>query len=171
MKKYLPFFLSGLGLIILLGAAGFLIYPQKAQQPTPASLPETVLDLPLSESLQSDDAVAEITRMHGNDFSLTSGAIGMYGADHTITLWIAEVSTQTDAGQMLIAMRDKIANSSGSSPFEPIGERSDGSRTIYELEGMGQKHFYFQSRKLVVWLAVEPESAEDTLSQILKFFP
>jgi hypothetical protein len=171
MRKYLPFFLSGLGLIIFLGAAGFLISPQKAQRPKPAVLPEMILDLPLSESIQSEAAIAEIARMHGNDFDLTSAAIGMYGADYTITLWIAEVSTQTGAGQMLMAMRDKIANSAGSSPFEPVAERSDGSRTVYELEGMGQKHFYYQSGKLVVWLAVQPESAEVALNQILKFYP
>jgi hypothetical protein len=171
MKRYLPFFLSGFGLIILLGAAGFLIYPQMAQKPTPAALPDMIIDLRLSESIQAEAAIAEISRMHGNEFSLTSGAIGMYGADHTLTLWVAEVSTQTGAGRMLIAMRDKIANSSGSSPFEPVGERRAGSRTIYELDGMDQKHFYFQSRKLIVWLAVEPESAETALRQILKFYP
>ena len=68
-------------------------------------------------------------------------------------------------------MRDKIARTSGSSPFSPVGERKDGSRTIYELDGMGQKHFYFQSGKLIVWLAVDLESAEEVLAQVLKFYP
>jgi hypothetical protein len=35
----------------------------------------------------------------------------------------------------------------------------------------GQKHFYFQSRKLIVWFAVDPERAEEALNQILKFYP
>src|SRR3990172_85166 len=57
------------------------------------------------------------------------------------------------------------------SPFSPVGERQDGTRIVYELDGMGQKHFYFQSGKMIVWLAVNPERAEEALTQVLKFYP
>jgi hypothetical protein len=70
---------------------------------------------------------------------------------------------------MLIAMKDKIAE--GNSPFTPAGERPDGGRVIYELEGMGQKHFYFQSGDLLIWLAADQEIAEQAISQVLEFYP
>jgi hypothetical protein len=66
-------------------------------------------------------------------------------------------------------MKDKIAE--GNSPFTPTGERPDGSRVIYELGGMGQKHFYFQSGDLLIWLAADVDLAEQALGQVLVFYP
>ena len=171
MKRLFPLALMGLGLLFVIGTAGFWSYNQKFQKPAPAPLPERVAGLSLTQSLLGEEAIAEFTRLHGTDFPLTSGAVGMYGNDHSITLWVAGAPLQTIANQMLVAMRDKIASTSGSSPFSPVDERQDGSRTVYELDGMGQKHFYFQSVKLIVWLAVNPERAEEILTQILKFYP
>lgn len=160
-----------LGVIFIIGTAGFWSYNQKLQNPALAPIPERVAGLALTQSLAADEAIAEFTRLHGNDFPLTSGAVGMYGSDHSVTLWVAGAASKLSASKMVTAMRDKIASSPGRSPFLPAGERQAGSRTIYELNGMGQKHFYFQSGKLIVWLAVDPERAEETLAQTLKFYP
>ena len=66
-------------------------------------------------------------------------------------------------------MRDKIIE--GNAPFIPLGERQVGGRTVYELEGLGQKHFYFQSCDLVIWLAADANLAEGALTQSLEFYP
>jgi hypothetical protein len=66
-------------------------------------------------------------------------------------------------------MRDRIA--SAESPFTPLAERSDGQRTVYELEGMGQHNYYFQSGDLVIWLAADQQYAEVALQQLLAFYP
>ena len=171
MKRLLPLSLICLGLLVIIGTAGFWSFNQKIQHPSSAPLPERVADLPLAESIQAEEAIAEFSRLHGNGFPLTSGAIGIYGANHAVTLWVAGAPAQFIADRMLIAMRDKIASTPGKSPFSPVGERQDGTRTVYELDGMGQKHFYFQSGKLIVWLAVDIESADEVLSQILEFYP
>jgi hypothetical protein len=52
-----------------------------------------------------------------------------------------------------------------------LGELKDGNRLIYELEGMGQRHYYFQSGKLLIWMAANPELAEQAITEILKFYP
>jgi hypothetical protein len=36
---------------------------------------------------------------------------------------------------------------------------------------MGQKHFYFQSGDLLIWLAADQEIAEQAISQVLEFYP
>lgn len=171
MKRLFPLALMSLGLLLIISTAGFWSYNQKAQKPAPAPLPERVADLSLTQSLLGEEAIAEFTRLHGNEFPLVSGAMGMYGSSHSVTLWVAGATAPSIAGKMVGAMRDKIASTSGRSPFLPIGERQAGSRTVYELDGMGQKHFYFQSGKLIVWLAVDPERAEEILTQILNFYP
>lgn len=171
MKKLFPICLICVGILSLLVSAGVWGYNQKVQHPSSAPLPDAVADLDLTESLMAERAITEFTRLHGNDFPIISGSIGMYGADHSATLWVAGAPLQPVAGRMLAAMRNKIASTSGGSPFSPVGERQDGSRTVFELDGMGQKHFYFQSGKLIVWLTVDPERAEEALTQILKFYP
>ena len=70
---------------------------------------------------------------------------------------------------MIIYMRDEIAT--GSSPFTPEGERFINDRTIYTFDGMGQKHFYFQSGRLIIWLAADENIAEQALYEILEYFP
>ena len=171
MKRLFPICLIGIGILILLVSAGFWAYNQKVQHPSSAPLPERITDLSLTQSMMAERAIAEFARLHGNGFPIISGAVGMYGADHSATLWVAGALLQPVAGRMLVAMRDKIASTSGRSPFSPVGERQDGTRTVYELDGMGQKHFYFQSGKMIVWLAVDPERAEEALTQVLKFYP
>ena len=43
--------------------------------------------------------------------------------------------------------------------------------STYALDGMGQKHFYFQSKNLIIWLAAEPSIADEALKQILEDYP
>jgi len=59
----------------------------------------------------------------------------------------------------------------GGSPFTPVEQFNQGARTIYVLEGMGQMHFYFQSKNLVIWLAADPAVADAAIKQILEAYP
>ena len=70
---------------------------------------------------------------------------------------------------MTDAMRSKIAQ--GNSPFTPIDEIRNDNRVVYVLNGMGQKHYYFQSKKLVIWLAADPTIADAAIQQILEVYP
>ena len=64
---------------------------------------------------------------------------------------------------------DRIAE--GRSPFTSDGVRTIDKRPVYELTGLGQKHFYFQAGTQVIWLAADPALAEQALQQALQFFP
>ena len=70
---------------------------------------------------------------------------------------------------MMVDMRDKIARSE--TPFTQLNEMKYGSRTVYELVGMGQQHYYFRSGNLVIWLAVNEQVAELALQEALEFYP
>jgi hypothetical protein len=73
------------------------------------------------------------------------------------------------AGKMMIDMRDKIALVT--SLFTSTAERQQADRMAYALDGMGQKHFYYQSRKLIIWLAADENIAEQALEETLEFYP
>ncbi|HEY4723022.1 MAG TPA: hypothetical protein VII92_14310, partial [Anaerolineae bacterium] len=95
---------------------------------------------------------------------------GAYTNDQAkATLWVSKFASRAVAQQIVDAMRSKIAE--GRSPFESTGTQQVGSRLIYELDGLGQKHFYFQSNDLVIWLAVDPAMASRALTQTLEVYP
>jgi hypothetical protein len=121
MKRLFPLALMGLGLLLIMVTAGFWSFNQKVQHPSSAPLPEAVAGLRLTGSVQGDQAIAEFARLHDDNFPLMSGAVGMYGDDHSATLWVAGAPFKPMAGRMLSAMRDKITSTSGRSPFSPVG--------------------------------------------------
>jgi hypothetical protein len=104
--------------------------------------------------------------MHGQEFQLTQGAGCSYGE---ATLYVAGTPLSFLAGRMMVDMRDKIAGSE--TPYTPLNEMKYGSRTVYELVGMGQQHYYFRSGNLVIWLAVNEQVAELALQEALEFYP
>jgi hypothetical protein len=52
-----------------------------------------------------------------------------------------------------------------------LNQAAVDQRMVYELDGMGQRHFYFRSDQLIIWLAVDVRLAEDALRQVLILYP
>ncbi len=167
--KTLSLFLIGLGVIIILGVFGFGYYNHLITNPKPAPLPEKISEFPLRRHIFGMQAVDEINQLHSLEFPLSSGAVGIYGNQGEITLWVSGAPTNSMAARLTSDMEMRIAE--GNSPFTPLGERDDGDRLIYELDGLGQKHFYFQSGKLLIWLAADFDIAEKVLDAALVFYP
>lgn len=168
MKRIGPIAVIGIGLLLLFGVGGQLYLDNLLTHPGALSLPERVVDLQMTDYKTGAQAIAEFGHLHGKQFPLTSGAVGVYG-DGRITLWAAGAPLDILAWRMLSAMRTKIAE--GSSPFTPIEQYKQGNRMIYVLEGMGQRHFYFQSNSAVIWLAADPSVADAAIQQILEDYP
>jgi hypothetical protein len=119
------------------------------------------------------EAVAEVTRLHGKEFPLISGAMATYG-EGVVLLWVSGAPASPMAAGMVRAMTDKIADASAGSarsPFTPVGRRQMDGRTVYELSGMGQRHFYFQSGSFVIWLAADDAIAEGAIKDVMEFYP
>lgn len=161
--------LIGLGLFLLLLGLGYAVYLQSVEQVGSASLPGELAGLPLTGEMSGRSAISELAWMHGQGFKLNQGSVGTYGRDGEIILYVAGTPFEFMAGRLLTAMRDKIANVD--SPFLPIAEHKIGQHEVYELEGMGQMHFYLRSNDLVVWLAVDHALAAEALQQALDFYP
>lgn len=168
MRKFVCYALIGLGIILILVSGSTYLYQSGTIQPAVVPLPEQLVGLPQSTKITGTQATQEFDMLHNQHFPLTSGAVGIYG-DQRATLWIGGAPFNFMATDMITAMHDKISD--GGSPFTPKGEFKDGKRTIYALEGMGQNHYYFQSKNLVIWLAVEPSIADEALKQTLEAYP
>ena len=157
-----------LGILLSFSAFGLLYVDNHPREQVRGNLPDQVAGFDLTSSKAGSEAITEFTSMHGEEFPVTSGAIGYYGSGKA-TLWVAGTSSEEIASEMVSDMQAKIAQ--GNSPFTPVDEIRDGDRTVYVLEGMGQKHYYFQSKNLVIWLAAEPSPANAAIQQILEVYP
>ncbi len=168
MKRFLPVGLIVVGILLIVGALARFYFGSLISQPAEVSLPDSIAGLRITNYTTGAQAVAEFENLHGKQFPVTSGSIGVYG-NNEITLWVAGAPSGAIALELTNAMREKIA--SGNSPFTPLEQLNQGNRTIHVLEGMGQKHYYFQSQNLVIWLAVDPVLAGQALQQILEVYP
>ncbi len=157
---------SGIIFVTIAIAIRFLLIELEISYP--AWLPEAVAGLRLERQILGKEGVAEINRLHGKSFTLVDGAVGRYDSGQ-VTLWVSRAQSANSAEKILLAMRDRIAV--GDAPFTPLGERKHPKRIVYEVEGLGQLHYYFRSNDLVVWVATDKNSADEALADALGYFP
>ena len=167
MRRIFPLALVAFGFLLSVAAFGQAYRTNPNLISKTNILPAQVAGLDLTSSTSGESAISEFTSMHGKEFPVISGDIGYYG-DGRITLWVAGTSTDAVAAEMVSSMQDRIAE--GNSPFTPVNEIQNGNRTVYVLDGMEQKHYYFQSNHLVIWLAAQPSIAQEATQQILEVY-
>jgi hypothetical protein len=165
MKRNYPLALIAFGILLSIAAFGRAYRSSENPISTTTTLPKQVVGLELTSTKSGEAAISEFVSMHGKEFPVTSGNNGYYG-NGAITIWVAGTSTDAGAEEMVDSMYARIAD--GNSPFTPIDQFQNVNRTVYVLDGMGQKHFYFQSNSLVIWLAAQPTVAEAAIQQILE---
>ena len=168
MRRIVPLVLIGIGALLIFAMGGWLYFGNLTSNPTALPLPDRLAGLPLTMEMTGAQATEEFDMLHNEHFPLTSGAVGIYG-DRKAALWVGGAPFDFMATSLVTAMRDKIAE--GNSPFTPVAEIRNGGRTVYVLEGTGQRHYYFQSENLVIWLASDPAFADQALQQILEAYP
>lgn len=170
LKRHTPILFLALGLLLILAGVVYSQVSQAIANPGAAPLPQAVVGQPRLRASFGSEAIAEVSRLHGQEFPLSSGAVATYGRPGaSVTLWIAGSPARLMAVRMVAQMEDAIATAE--SPFTPLGVRQMDGRDVYELSGMGQRHFYFRSADLVVWLATDEDVAEAALDEISAFYP
>ena len=168
MKRIFAIGLMVIGVWLVVGAIGWTFFDHPSSQFSEGSLPDSIAGLRLTSSTTGAQAIEEVSSMHGKEFPIEFGEIGIYG-DREVTLWVAGAASDAVAVEMTTAMQEKIAE--GNSPFTPTNQIQNKDRKVYILDGMGQRHYYFQSNNLVIWLAANPSVADAAIQQILEVYP
>jgi len=169
MRRAFPLALAVLGSLLIVGSVGSGLLGNAVVNPAALSLPDQIARLKRAQYITGRAAAVEFSNMHGEQFPVTSGAVAIYGTDKQITIWVAGTPVDFLAPQLVDAMHRRIAE--GRSPFTEVDTFHDRGRTVYVLTGMGQKHYYFRSKNLVIWLASEPAVANEAIGQILEEYP
>ena len=168
LLRYLAFILVVAGLALAVGAGGWLYYHSLVANPGAETLPEALAGLPRTQALAGRLAVQEINHLHGLNFAITSGGVGVYGQQQII-VWVSGSPLDFIAMRMQDEMNLRIAE--GRSPFTVLETQQVDGRTVQLLEGLGQQHFYFRSGRRLVWLAADAGLAQQALVEALAFYP
>ncbi len=162
-KQILPLLLIIIGVATILVGGLVLVIVLQAEQ-NPVTVPRALAGVPLTTEMTGEEALTEISRLHGKRFPLVDGVMGMYGGN-TAILWASSTWLPIMAEKQVEAMETRIAE--GKSPFTPIETREISGTTVYVLSGMGQLHFYFQHKQQVLWLAANADIADAALTDLL----
>ena len=167
-RKYLSYFLFSAGVILLAGSVLIYFHTRQTSSINLAeNVPEIVAGLPLVQLITGQEAIDRIHQLHGKDFRLDDGVVAIYG-NQNVTLWISEAGSVLAAFDLIESMNARI--SQGDSPFTPLGELELDGFTVFALDGMGQAHYYWQSGKLVLWLAADVPVAQQAILNSVEFY-
>ncbi len=125
-------------------------------------IPTQLGALKLTNSQLGKDALNEFAQLHGQGFDLINGYRADYAnGDSKLTLWVGQAKDANAAQGMVKTMADKIGG--GNPMFTDLSELSISNRTIYEVKGQGQLHFFYAVNDKIVWVATDPNNAADAL--------
>ncbi len=130
-------------------------------------VPESLAGLALVDEVTGPQALTEVEHLHGKPLGagLDSAWIARYGQQGEATLWISRSNREEDAVEMLDRMTVLIAD--GGTPFTGLEDIGEDAAPVYQLDGMGQRHYYFRSGTDLYWLAAPPAQAEAALQELL----
>ena len=80
-------------------------------------------------------------------------------------LYLSQASSTAQAARQLKQMSDRIQK--GGSPFYHLKTSKQGKLTLYSALGQGQIHYFYQRGSSVVWLAVDPTVAKQSVAALL----
>jgi hypothetical protein len=129
-------------------------------------VPPLLGGLQLTALQSGEEGLLAVEQLHGKALGAGLGAawVAHYGNAGEATVWVSRSVAQADARALFARMTDTIGK--GNSPFSGLTPIVDTALEGYELDGMGQKHFYFLAGTDLYWLAVNPELARSALADL-----
>jgi len=151
--------------LTVLAAVSYGLWQTTAEQADEAfAVPGQIGGYQLADVYRGQEAMAELKRLHGKDIGLSGGWIGYY-QDKAVA-WVGAVQNEGQAFQLLDAMNRRIG--AGNGPFTNLQQLQFDGQTVFTVVGQGQRHYYYQRGKLVIWLAAPGGGEERFLKDALK---
>lgn len=157
MKRFL---VAGLIFFVLIAAFGCT----KEKSAVPSKLG----NLDLASYIQGEEAKASINKLHQTSTIPVKDAYvaQYYSGSLKATLWLSIAYSESDNQRLLELMTTEI--NKGNNPFTKPKEKVMDSLTVYELSGLGQRHYYYAAGDKLAWLGVDPAIAEVALRDLIK---
>ncbi len=154
--------------VLLFWLSLFLLIPLESMG---NMLPESIGAFRLQNMKSGTEAKKEITRLHGKNLDFRTGYIGTYKHGHKeAMLWISDYDAKAKAAEEVEKMARRIQTREGKE-FRHFRMISIGGIPVYFVVGMGQAHYFYQTGNKVIWLAVDPQLAKETIRDLIGKIP
>lgn len=141
-----------------------------------AAVPERLGTLELVSSDEGSEAMGQISKLHGTDIILVEAYIIRYArSNEAATVWVGRAENSDAAAELTRQMAVGITSSN--SVFSNLKRLSIAqgyhSHEVFQVDGPGGKHFFYQSREpreRIVWLSIQASDTMPILEQALEIF-
>jgi hypothetical protein len=129
-------------------------------------LPQSILNLELSEKIQGAAAAEIINHLHLKEVAAVENFIGRYRDNgHSATYYLSLYSNSTEAEAELTAMVASMKM--GGHVFDHVRRRTVNEKDIYMALGMGQAHYFYSDDNKLIWMAIDIPIAEDAIKALV----
>ncbi|NWG27813.1 MAG: hypothetical protein HXY48_04680 [Ignavibacteriaceae bacterium] len=131
-------------------------------------LPEQITSLKLQKEMKNEEAKKILVKLHRRDVLPSENEIGFYeGPNSSAIVYVSRYNSIHEAQNESKRMTEKI--SPENSVFYGGQNIFFDGKSLYRCFGLGQIHFVFTDRESLIWVSVNPESAEKFLREYLRF--
>ncbi len=161
----------------ILIVAGFLVvlwfsFDQNVLKPQNSAVPERWQMLELVSTVEGDEAMSGVNRLHGTEITLVSAYIANYaGGTERATAWVGSVGNAQTAAEILRMMVEGIAK--GGAGFSNLRQMTIADHDVFRVDGPGGEHIFYISREQpdrIVWLTVNAADVLPILETGIKIF-
>ncbi len=124
-----------------------------------ASIPTQIGGLRRGAMMTGAQAMEELQQLHGKGVGLSKGWIAHYGKDAIV--YLGETKDEAIATQVFEAMTTRIG--AGNQYFKNLQQLQVNGRQVYTVTGQGQRHYYYQQGRQVIWIAAPAGQEEQFL--------
>jgi hypothetical protein len=135
------------------------------------AIPPTLGGLPLTHTVQGRDALSEINRLHGKRIPSLDGFVAHYERDGAVAmLYVSQAYLGPVARWQLSRMVERIRNGAPNveGQFSHLRTRERDGLTVYSALGLGQIHHFYRSGATIVWLAADPDIAQQAVADTIR---
>ena len=130
------------------------------------TFPSKIIEYTIVKKISGSEAQKIVNQIHLQPVAETESEIGFYenGPDKAF-IYITYYKSEEAAQVNLLTMINKI--SPDNSVFIDGGKLAIADIVIYRYFGMGQTHYTFRIRKIIIWISVDTMIARDFLESYL----
>ena len=149
---------------VVLVATAVVLFNHKLSSPT---LPQNIGELALVHQVEGDRANEILNRMHDKEVTPSKNMIGMYaGGFASAVVYLSVYRSEGDALRAYEKMARRIENGNPIfSGYRPVRiEDMDASFCV----GQGQDHYFFVTKDMLYWFAVDTTIAERVAAKFIR---
>jgi hypothetical protein len=151
------------GVMLPLFVLFFLLMPHHH----PMILPQSILQLRLTEELRGKQAQELVDAMHKESVTPDETAVGTYfSTDGSAKLYLSFYDSRKTAEEQFDRMINLLRLEKG--PYSQFRELQVLHEKVYTCLGLGQVHYFFLYERELYWWAVDLQIAQTSMQELIR---